>query len=64
MKLPAIDWRCFGILDLNFYLRDIEVPFPSQRDAEIAYNVLRVGSDPKRSQVEKNITLNNQTLTV
>jgi len=48
----------------NTLVVDIEVPFPSQREAEIAYNVLRVGSDPKRSQVQKHITFSNQTLSV
>lgn len=49
---------------LNISISDIEVPFPSQREAEIAYNVLRVGSEPKRSQVQKHLSYNNQILSV
>lgn len=48
----------------NALVVDVEVPFPSEREAEIAYNVLRVGSEPKRSQVQKYITCDRDTLKV
>lgn len=44
--------------------REIKVPFESNRAAEIAYNVLRIDSEPKRSAVTKKITLNDSNLLV
>lgn len=40
----------------------MEVPFPSARLAEIAYHVLRVDVEPKRSGVSKILTVKNNTL--
>ncbi|KAL3216857.1 hypothetical protein MRX96_032738 [Rhipicephalus microplus] len=33
----------------------VSVPFPSNRDAEIVYNSLRIDSDPKRSGCSKKL---------
>jgi len=42
--------------------RDLSVPFPSSREAEIAYQVLRVDKEPLRSEVTKKLTLNDNLL--
>ncbi|XP_076237172.1 EKC/KEOPS complex subunit LAGE3-like [Calliopsis andreniformis] len=47
--------------DLNVNLC---IPFPSAREAEIAYQVLRVDKEPSRSSVSKSITLDNNLLQV
>lgn len=47
-----------------FFSREIKVPFQSNRDAEIAYNVLRIDSEPKRSAVTKLIDLKESNLLV
>ena len=33
----------------------IKVPFPSEREAEIVYNTLRVDPEPKRSQLVRHV---------
>lgn len=43
---------------------DLSVPFPSAREAEVAYQVLRVDKEPSRSEVTKKLTLNNNLLEV
>ncbi|XP_065082246.1 EKC/KEOPS complex subunit Lage3 [Ochlerotatus camptorhynchus] len=41
----------------------LSVPFPSRREAEIAFNVLRIDTEPKRSFIEKSFKLiDNQLL--
>lgn len=40
------------------------MPFPSAREAEIAYQVLRVDKEPSRGGVTKKLTLNNNLLEV
>lgn len=42
----------------------ISVPFPSIREADIAYQVLRVDPEPKRSGVKKNIQLEGNILKI
>lgn len=42
----------------------VSVPFPSERDAEIVYNSLRIDSDPKRSGCSKKLALEGSVLTV
>ncbi|KAL1439102.1 hypothetical protein MTO96_047559 [Rhipicephalus appendiculatus] len=42
----------------------VSVPFPSDRDAEIVYNSLRIDSDPKRSGCSKKLGLEGNVLTV
>lgn len=52
-------------VQLLFYLiitRNIEVPFPSARLAEVAYHVLRVDGEPKRSGVTKQLALKDNVL--
>lgn len=42
----------------------IETEFPSSRVAQIVYDVLRVDKEPKRSQVTKEFTLDENKLKV
>ncbi|KYN27793.1 L antigen family member 3 [Trachymyrmex cornetzi] len=51
----------FKILTLH---RELSVPFPSAREAEVVYQVLRVDEEPPRSEATKNLTLNNNILEV
>lgn len=41
----------------------VSVPFPSERDAEIVYNSLRIDPDPKRSACSKKLSLEGSVLT-
>ncbi|XP_053683059.1 EKC/KEOPS complex subunit LAGE3 [Sabethes cyaneus] len=43
---------------------NLRVPFPTNREAQIAYDVLRVDTEPKRSFIEKNIKLDGNQLLV
>ena len=43
---------------------NLEIPFPTARHAEIAYNSLRVDGEPKRSGLKKVLTLNGDRLEV
>lgn len=36
--------------------RSIRIPFPTEREAEIAYDVLRVDAEPKRSFITKQLS--------
>lgn len=45
-----------------FFCSTVEVPFPSARLAEIAYHVLRVDGEPKRSGVSKELIVKNNIL--
>lgn len=49
----------FGTLTLH---RHLSVPFPSGREAEVAYQVLRVDKEPSRGEVTKQLKLNNNIL--
>ena len=40
----------------------LEIPFDTERAAEIAYNSLRVDPEPKRSGSRKELTLSGKTL--
>lgn len=42
----------------------IEVPFPTKRAAQIAYDVLSVDSEPKRNHVRKHFELHEEILKV
>lgn len=57
----AIQFTTFKTLTLH---RELSVPFPSAREADVVYQVLRVDKEPSRSEVTKNITLNNNILEV
>ncbi|XP_076164192.1 EKC/KEOPS complex subunit LAGE3-like [Ptiloglossa arizonensis] len=43
---------------------NLSIPFPSAREAEIAYQVLKVDEEPPRSGVSKDLTLDNNILQV
>lgn len=43
---------------------EIAIPFPTKRAAQIAYDVLRVDVEPKRSQVKKTLSLEENILKV
>jgi len=43
---------------------NIDIPFPTSRLAEIAYEVLRVDTEPKRSGVTKGLALKENILHV
>ncbi|XP_043260067.1 EKC/KEOPS complex subunit LAGE3 [Colletes gigas] len=49
---------------MNALSVNLSIPFPSAREAEIAYQVLRVDKEPSRSSVSKNLTLDNDILQV
>lgn len=42
----------------------ITIPFPSKRAAQVAYDVLRVDNEPKRSQIRKSFFLDEGVLKV
>nr|XP_033325127.1 EKC/KEOPS complex subunit LAGE3 [Megalopta genalis] len=41
---------------------NLSIPFPSPREAEIVYQVLRVDKEPSRGSVSKELTLNDNLL--
>nr|XP_034183181.1 EKC/KEOPS complex subunit LAGE3 [Osmia lignaria] len=43
---------------------NLSIPFPSAREAEIAYQVLRVDQEPSRGGSTKDLTLKNNILQV
>lgn len=42
----------------------VNVPFPTKRAAQIAYDVLRVDAEPKRNHIKKSYELNENILKV
>lgn len=42
----------------------VSVPFPSEREAEVVYNSLRIDPDPKRSGCCKKLAVEGSVLTV
>lgn len=42
----------------------MRVPFPTEREAEIVYNTLRVDPEPKRSQLVRSLILDGNDLCV
>lgn len=42
----------------------VAIPFPSTRAAQIAYDVLHIDPEPKRSHVKKTFTLDENILKV
>ncbi|XP_012134646.2 EKC/KEOPS complex subunit LAGE3 isoform X1 [Megachile rotundata] len=44
--------------------RNLSIPFPSEREAEIAYQVLRVDQEPSRGGCTKNLVLKENILEV
>ncbi|XP_015600142.1 uncharacterized protein LOC107270040 [Cephus cinctus] len=43
---------------------NVTIPFPTTREADVAYQVLRVDNEPKRSGVTKQLTVEGNLLTV
>lgn len=56
----------FKNFDSHFicFVRELSIPFPSKRIAEIVYDVLRVDPEPRRAQVLKEITVEEECLKV
>lgn len=48
----------------NVFQVDLKIPFPSERHAEIAYDVLRIDAEPRRSAVTKTLKLDGQQILV
>ena len=42
----------------------VRVPFPSEREADVVYNTLRVDPEPKRSQLVKTMAVEGADLCV
>lgn len=40
----------------------LAIPFPTNRAAQIAYDVLRIDGEPKRNHVKKSLSLNENIL--
>ncbi|XP_011495401.1 PREDICTED: EKC/KEOPS complex subunit LAGE3 [Ceratosolen solmsi marchali] len=47
---------------MNDLIVDLCIPFPSEREADVAYQTLRVDAEPSRSGVTKTLTLKSNTL--
>ena len=43
---------------------NISIPFPSNRSAQIAYDVLRIDAEPKRNHIKKKYEINDNILQV
>lgn len=52
------------IINLKEISSNLSIPFPSEREADVAYQVLRVDSEPSRSSVTKTLVLESNTLKV
>jgi len=46
------------------YEVSIKIPFPTRRQAETAYDVLRVDEEPRRSAVFKTLSLDDNKLVI
>lgn len=42
----------------------VNIPFPSERAAQIAYDVLRIDAEPKRNHIRKKYELKDHVLQV
>ncbi|KAI8789655.1 EKC/KEOPS complex subunit LAGE3 [Biomphalaria glabrata] len=49
---------------MNPLSADIQIPFPSDHEAEIAYGSLSVDKEPKRGGVSKTMTFSHNVLNV
>ncbi|XP_018329404.1 uncharacterized protein LOC108739831 isoform X2 [Agrilus planipennis] len=47
---------------MNDIAIEIKVPFPTKRVAQIVYDVLRVDKEPRRSQVNKELSVKDRIL--
>lgn len=50
--------------DSSTIVVSLKIPFPSCREAEIAFEVLRIDNEPKRSFIEKSLKLQDNQLLV
>ena len=50
--------------DQDAITADLRIPFPSTREAEIAYNSLRIDKEPKRSQISRSMQVEGNVLAV
>lgn len=64
LKLTKSSIHCPNIEILNFISRHVEVLFPSNREAQIAYHSLRVDVEPKSTQLQKNLSCDGCLLIV
>lgn len=46
------------------FFRDLSVPFPTEREAQIAFGTLSVDSEPKRGGVKKELVVKGNVLNV
>ena len=60
---PLIDSLLVSVVDAMDVV-DLSVPFQSERDAEIAFEALRVDAEPKRGGVEKKVSIEGNILKV
>ncbi|XP_071876050.1 EKC/KEOPS complex subunit Lage3-like [Bombus fervidus] len=49
---------------MNTFSVNLSIPFPSKREAEIAYQVLIVDKEPSRGSITKKLTLDNNLLQI
>ncbi|CAG9854629.1 unnamed protein product [Phyllotreta striolata] len=47
----------------KIFISEIQIPFESKKCAEVAYDVLRVDKEPKRSEVSKQLGVRDNVLT-
>jgi hypothetical protein len=40
----------------------LEIPFPTKRAAQIAYDVLRIDAEPKRNYISKTLILEGENI--
>ncbi|XP_022109054.1 EKC/KEOPS complex subunit LAGE3-like [Acanthaster planci] len=70
VRLCTCIWECFvgnhvgnmaASMDRGKHECDLSIPFPSAKEAEIAYNTLKVDKEP-RKEVTKELQLHENTL--
>lgn len=49
---------------LTDQISDLNIPFPTEREADVVYQTLRVDAEPSRSGVSKTLTLESNILKV
>ena len=60
----SVDWPLLVSVVDAMDVVDLSVPFQSERDAEIAFEALRVDAEPKRGGVEKKVSIEGNILKV
>lgn len=64
-RLCVITYFCSfleQIEHVNYFIRDLSVPFPTEREAQIAFGTLSVDSEPKRGGVKKELIVKGNVL--